>query len=130
RAILAPVPQQPPTPFDAGGACRGRQRHANRGAAVIFSRRRMESLLLLVARQALTVLGHWIWEKNDYLGVSALPVRGWIWKANGQLLCLAYTGRLGADVQLVRQALGLEPAELTLHDAKRFGRAGQIQTGS
>ena len=87
-------------------------------ATLLFSRRRIESLLLLVASQALTVLSHWIWEKNDYRGMSTLPVRGWIWKANGQLLRLAYTGRLGADVQLVRQALGLDPGELTLHDAK------------
>jgi len=88
---------------------------------IFFSRKRIRWLLLLIASQALTVLSHQIWEKNDYWGVvSARPAAGWVWKANGQLLRLAYAGQLGADVQLVRQALGLEPSELTLHDAKRF----------
>ena len=74
----------------------------------MFARRRIESLLLLLAGQALTVFSHCVWEKNDYRA-WLLSRPGWIWRANGQLLCLAYTGRLAA---------------------KRFRRPGQIQTAA
>ena len=94
--------------------------------ALCWRGKRLPWLAVIISSQGLTVFSHHYWEKNRDRAAGprrAHPPRDWIWKANGRLLRLAFTGKLEPEVQAVRRALGMTELQMTLHDLERTSTA-------